>query len=112
MSPGWIAICRFEEVPRLGARRVTTPWGTIAVFRTRDDRLYAIEDRCPHKGGPLSQGIVHDNAVACPLHGWVIDLESASAREPDKGCIRRFDVRLKDGAIELMPPMLQELAAE
>ena len=112
MLGGWIAICRFEDVPRLGARRVATPWGAVALFRTRDDRLYAIEDRCPHKGGPLSQGIVHDNAVACPLHGWVIDLECASARAPDTGCVRRFDVRLADGRVELLSPVLRELAAE
>lgn len=109
---GWLSICRVDEVPHLGARRVATPWGPVAVFRTRDDRLFAIEDRCPHKGGPLSQGIVHDSAVACPLHGWVIDLERASARDPDTGCIRRFDLRVAGGSIEIMAPRRQGLAAE
>ncbi len=75
--------------------------GDIAVFRTGDDRVFALLDRCPHKGGPLSQGIVFDNRVACPLHNWVIDLEAGAACAPDEGQVRRFPVRVTEGTVYL-----------
>jgi nitrite reductase (NADH) small subunit len=96
---GWLEIGRLEEIPRQGARVVVTRHGDIAVFRTRDDQVFAVEDRCPHKGGPLSQGIVHGRRVTCPLHNWVIELESGSAVAPDEGCVRRFPVLLVDGKL-------------
>ena len=65
---GWIEVGKVEEIPQLGARVVRTPEGDIAVFRTSEDEIFALRDKCPHKGGPLSQGIVHGNRVACPLH--------------------------------------------
>lgn len=108
----WIVVGRLDDIPRRGARRISTAEGVIAVFRTSDDRLFAVEDSCPHRQGPLSQGIVHDTAVTCPLHGWVIDLELASARAPDEGCLRRFDVRLADGDVCLSLPMGGIKAAE
>jgi nitrite reductase (NADH) small subunit len=61
----------------LGSRVVRTPSGDIAVFRTGDDEVFALDDRCPHKGGPLSQGIVHNKRVTCPLHNFVIELKAA-----------------------------------
>ena len=82
----WKTICRVDEIPRLGARKVTRKsGGDIAVFRTADDRVFALLDRCPHKGGPLSQGIVHGNSVTCPLHNWVIDLSTGRAEGADEG---------------------------
>jgi len=75
----WISIGSLSDIPRRGARCVDTPQGKIAVFRTADDQVYAIDDHCPHKGGPLSQGIVHGAAVTCPLHNWVISLETGKA---------------------------------
>ena len=74
----------------------------IAVFRTADDRVFALRDRCPHKGGPLSQGIVFGESVACPLHNWCIDLKSGCATAPDEGSVKRFPVRVVDGHVELV----------
>ena len=98
----WTPICRVDDIPRLGARRVARPQGmAVAVFRTADDRVYALLDRCPHKGGPLSQGIVFGDAVACPLHNWAIALADGSARAPDDGCTPSFACQVVDGQVLL-----------
>ena len=104
MNPGsfpgrWLDIGARDDVPRQGARTVATPAGAIAVFRTVDNAIFALDDRCPHKGGPLSQGIVHGSAVTCPLHNWVIDLATGTAASPDEGCVRRIPVRVEGGRI-------------
>ena len=98
----WKVICRVDDIPTLGARKVTRrSGGDIAVFRTADDRVFALLDRCPHKGGPLSQGIVFGESVACPLHNWTIGLADGCAAAPDVGCAQRFSVRVEDGAVAL-----------
>ena len=97
----WVAIGRLDDIPRRGARCVQSPLGRIAVFRTVDDRVFATEDRCPHKGGPLSQGIVHGAAVTCPLHNWVIDLASGGVVGPDEGCVRTVPVSVENDVIVL-----------
>jgi len=98
----WKRICRLDEVPVLGARRVARASGPqVAIFRTTDDRVFALLDRCPHKGGPLSQGIVFGDRVACPLHNWTISLASGEACEPDHGCTARFAVKVEGGDIFL-----------
>jgi nitrite reductase (NADH) small subunit len=102
--PTYTPVCALADIPRLGARVVERPsarGGNIALFRTADDRVFALADRCPHKGGPLSQGIVHGNRVACPLHNWTIDLGTGTAVEPDQGCVARYPVRLVDGLVQL-----------
>ena len=91
----WIAIGSVEDIPMRGARCVNTPQGRIAVFRTADDKVFAIEDQCPHKQGPLSQGIVHGNAVTCPLHNWVISLETGKAQGADEGAVRTIPVKIE-----------------
>lgn len=91
----WTAIGSIADIPRRGARCVQTPMGRIAVFRTADDRVFAIEDRCPHKGGPLAQGIVHGASVTCPLHNWVISLETGKALGADEGAVRTIPVRVE-----------------
>ena len=91
----WIAIGSITDIPRRGARCVATPQGKIGVFRTVDDHVYAIEDHCPHRGGPLSQGIVHDAAVTCPLHNWVISLETGKALGADEGSVRTIPVKAR-----------------
>ena len=97
-----VRVCRLEDIPALGARRYRRPDGaTIAIFRTAEDRVFALADRCPHKGGPLSQGIVFGERVACPLHGWCIGLSDGSAVAPDEGRVERFPVRIVDGIVEL-----------
>jgi len=97
----WIEVGRLDSIPRQGARVVRTADGDIAVFRTLDDQVFALRDRCPHKGGPLSQGIVHGHRVACPLHDWKIHLDSGEAVAPDEGCAARFPVRLEGDVIHL-----------
>ena len=100
----WTVIGQLGEIPRQGARVVATAVGDIAVFRSLDDSVFAVEDNCPHKGGKLSQGIVHGHAVTCPLHNWVIDLQSGEAAAPDVGCARRFAVKVEDGRVLLSVP--------
>jgi nitrite reductase (NADH) small subunit len=107
----WTAIGSLSDIPQRGARCVDTPRGRIAVFRTGDDRVFAIDDRCPHKGGPLSQGIVHGASVTCPLHNWVISLESGSAQGADKGCVRTIPVKIEDGVLYLALNQRAERAA-
>jgi nitrite reductase (NADH) small subunit len=108
----WIEIGRLDDIPRRGARRVTLPSGppAIAVFRTADDMVFALIDRCPHRGGPLSEGIVQGHAVACPLHGWVIALDSGQAEAPDQGCVTGIAVRLVGGRIWLSAAGLDQVA--
>lgn len=100
-APDWVPVGVLDDIPRLGARVVATANGDVAVFRTGDDRVFALEDRCPHKAGKLSQGIVHGHSVTCPLHNWVIGLEDGQAQAPDAGCARRLGVRLQDGRVLL-----------
>lgn len=98
----WTDICALDDIPPLGARRVRRADGSeIAVFRAADDRVFALLDRCPHKGGPLSQGIVFGDRVACPLHNWTIELETGCAVAPDAGCVRRFLVSVDGGRVLL-----------
>ncbi len=103
--PTWVAVCRIADIPRLGARRVDRsaygPGPEVAVFRTDDDHVFALVDRCPHKGGPLSQGIVFGRSVACPLHNWTISLEDGLARAPDVGCAARYAVKI-DGDVVML----------
>lgn len=95
----WVDIGCLEDVPRRGARCIKTPLGKIAVFRTADDRVFAIDDQCPHKGGPLSQGIVHGAQVTCPLHNWVFSLETGAAQGADEGSVRTYPLRLHHNRI-------------
>ncbi len=113
LAPAWTPVCRVDDIAPLGARRVARPRGAqVAVFRTADDRVFALLDRCPHKGGPLSQGIVFGHAVACPLHHWTIELASGQAREPDRGCTTRFAVRVDGGVVHLDAHELATLAVD
>ena len=98
----WKQICRVEDIPVLGARRVARERGLdVAVFRNDADEVFALLDRCPHKGGPLSQGIVFGQQVACPLHNWTIGLCDGMAHAPDEGCTSRFAVKVEAGVVHL-----------
>ena len=94
VGTGWIRVGTLDDVPRLGSRVVRTADEDIAVFRTADDRVFALYDRCPHKQGKLSQGIVHGTSVTCPLHNWVIGLDDVIAKDPDEGCVRTVPAKL------------------
>lgn len=100
----WMEIGTINDIPKLGARVVESTAGDIAVFRTADDEIFALYDRCPHKGGALSQGIVHGKAVACPLHNWNIDLNTGDVLGPDNGCARTVAVSLNGDVIRLQMP--------
>ena len=108
----WISIGSISDIPRRGARCVATPEGKIAVFRTQDDQVYAIDDHCPHKGGPLSQGIVHGTAVTCPLHNWVISLETGKALGADEGAVKTVRLELRDDEIFIALTVERMIAAE
>lgn len=100
----WLDVGALADIPTLGARVVATGEGAIAIFRTADDRVFALKDKCPHRGGPLSQGIVHGEQVTCPLHGWNVALATGEAVAPDQGCTPVIPVRLQGGRIWLELP--------
>jgi nitrite reductase (NADH) small subunit len=101
MSEKWVEIGNLNEIPRLGSRVVRTATDEIAIFRAADDSVFALSNRCPHKQGPLSEGILHGHRVTCPLHNWVIELENGEAVAPDVGCARSYPVRLEGEMILL-----------
>ncbi len=113
MSATWQKICHISDIPMLGARVVERPRGAdIAIFRSTQDKVFAILDKCPHKGGPLSQGIVFGDKVACPLHNWNIELHSGCATAPDIGCSQIFQVHLDGDQVFLNSDEIQSLAIE
>ncbi|MFD1625338.1 nitrite reductase small subunit NirD [Azospirillum griseum] len=97
----WTPVGRVEDIPVRGSRVIRTPDGDVALFRTADDAVFALRDRCPHKNGPLSQGIVHGQRVTCPLHNWVIELSTGEAVAPDVGNAGHIPVRVEDGAVSV-----------
>lgn len=97
----WIEIGHINDIPKLGARVVETAHGNIGIFRTSEDEIFALRDKCPHKGGPLSQGIVHGKRVTCPLHNWKIELASGGAVAPDEGCAASYPVKVEAGMVYL-----------
>jgi nitrite reductase (NADH) small subunit len=107
----WIDIGALEDIPAQGARVIKTAQGCVAVFRSAGDQVYALDDRCPHKGGPLSEGIVHGTKVTCPLHNWVFDMNTGLAQGADKGQVATYPVRLQGGRILLDATRLQRRSA-
>lgn len=97
----WIEVGKVEDIPKLGARVVQTQHGNVGVFRTANNEIFALRDECPHKKGPLSQGIVHGKRVACPLHNWNIELTTGEAVAPDEGCTASYPVKVEDGQVYL-----------
>lgn len=109
----WTEICKVSDLPVLGARRVQRAKGLdVAVFRAQDDAVFALLDRCPHRGGVLSQGIVFGTSVACPGHNWTIRLQDGQAQAPDEGCTPAFQVRVQDGVVYLNSTELATLALD
>jgi nitrite reductase (NADH) small subunit len=109
---GWLGVCALDDIPVLGARRLQLGTAAIALIRPAAERVYALEDRCPHKGGPLSEGIVSADRVACPLHGQCVELESGCMVAPDDGKVRTFSVRVDAGRVLLNGAELQSLRAD
>lgn len=106
----WIDIAALDAVPQRGARVVKTAQGCVAVFRTATDDVYALDNACPHKAGPLAEGIVHGTSVTCPLHNWVISLETGAAQGADNGQVATYPARVEGGRILLDATFLQHRA--
>ena len=116
MTQQWKPICGINDIPVLGARVVQRKNGVhrltdVAIFRNTEDKIFALLDRCPHRGGPLSQGIVFGERVACPLHNWNIELDSGCAASPDEGCTPKFSVKVENGQVFLDVGELQTIMA-
>ncbi len=107
----WIEVGNLQDIPKRGSRCLKMGDMTIALFRSAEDIVYAMEDKCPHKKGPLSQGIVHDNCVTCPLHNWVISLETGAAQGADEGAVLTFPVKEENGVVFLSMKSAKEVAA-
>jgi nitrite reductase (NADH) small subunit len=107
----WIEVGHVDDVPLRGSRVIATEQGDIAVFKSADGRIFALWDKCPHKGGPLSQGIVHGTSVTCPLHNWVVGLETGEVKGPDQGCARKVAVQLVEGTILISAAHLRKQVA-
>lgn len=101
MMSDWIEVGHVDDVPLRGSRVIATEQGNIAIFKAAGGRIFALWDKCPHKGGPLSQGIVHGASVTCPLHNWVISLESGAAQGADAGSVRTFPLKIDEGRLLL-----------
>ncbi len=111
MMSDWIEVGHVDDVPLRGSRVIATEQGSIAIFKAAGGRIFALWDKCPHKGGPLSQGIVHGDSVTCPLHNWVIGLETGEVKGPDKGCARKVAVQLEGSKIYLSATALRRQVA-
>ncbi|MBW9274705.1 MAG: nitrite reductase small subunit NirD [Candidatus Thiodiazotropha sp. (ex. Lucinisca nassula)] len=97
----WIEIGYMHEIPRLGSRVIKAAQGNIAIFRNSNDEIFALGDKCPHKGGPISEGIVSGRTVTCPLHNWRIQLDNGIAVAPDEGCTNTYPVKIEGNLIYL-----------
>ncbi|MFT6090935.1 nitrite reductase small subunit NirD [Sulfitobacter sp.] len=106
----WIDIAALDAVPQRGARLVKSVHGCVAVFRTGADEVFALDNACPHKQGPLAEGIVHGNAVTCPLHNWVISLETGLVQGPDEGQVATYPAKVENGRILLDAAFLKHRA--
>lgn len=100
----WTDVGPLADLPQRGARVVQIGALRVAVFRTGADQVFALRDQCPHRGGPLSQGIVHGERVTCPMHDWVIDLRNGQAVGADVGCTATFATRVVDGRVAIDVP--------
>mgnify|MGYP000659557868 CR=1 FL=1 len=107
----WVDVGALDDIPRQGARVIKTAIGCVAAFRTGDDQVFALSDRCPHKGGPLSDGIVHGRQVTCPLHNWVFSLESGKAQGADEGRVETYPIRVEAGRLMLDVTLLKARSA-
>jgi nitrite reductase (NADH) small subunit len=109
----WVRICTVDDIAPLGSRVVRRPKGAdVAVFRAEGDFIFAVLDRCPHRGGALSQGIVHGHKVTCPLHNWNIALDCGEAVAPDVGCTPTFETRVLGGEVYLDAAQLDSIGLD
>lgn len=103
MIGNWLDIGSVDQIAPGHARTLPVRGGDeIAIFRTMAGEFHALVNRCPHKHGPLSQGIVHGSVVTCPLHNWNISLKTGEALGDDKGCVPVIPVKVDAGRIFLL----------
>lgn len=87
-----IKIGHISEIESMRSRVITIEDTEIALFKLSTGEIKAIENKCPHKGGKLSEGILCDHHVFCPLHDWKINLNDGLVQKPDEGCVVSFRV--------------------
>jgi len=98
----WVRITRAEDIPLREGRSVRIAGHEIAIFNL-GDRFLAVENKCPHRGGPLADGIVCGRTVVCPLHAWKVDLETGRVenRAEENPCVKNFPAAVRDGVVML-----------
>ncbi|SMF29967.1 nitrite reductase small subunit NirD [Pseudobacteriovorax antillogorgiicola] len=99
MTMKYLKVASLDDIPRQGGRGFLCGAYSIALVRTIDDQLFAIENSCPHRKGPLADGIVHGTKVTCPLHNWVFDLKNGHAEFPDEGQVKCFPIKIEHNDI-------------
>ncbi|MCB2046956.1 MAG: nitrite reductase small subunit NirD [Novosphingobium sp.] len=108
----WLDIGPVNQIEPGTARTLPVVGGEeIAVFRTMNGECYALVNKCPHKHGPLSQGIVHGAVVTCPLHNWNISLKTGEALGDDEGCVPTIEMKVDAGRMYLLRESVFGVAA-
>lgn len=97
-----VAVATVDEITVDIPKEVIIEETSIAIFKTKDNTIFALENKCPHKGGPLSQGIVSGEHVFCPLHDWKISLNDGQAQGADEGCTASYDTRIENNMVYLL----------
>lgn len=101
----WMRVTDCRNIPPREGRAVRVGGREVAIFNL-GDRFLAIKNRCPHKGGPLADGIVCGAKVVCPLHAWSVNLECGSVGQPgdSRACVQTFPTRIENGVVLLELP--------
>ena len=96
-----LRVCALDELPRGMGRSFVIADQSVAVFRTREGSVHAVENVCPHRGGPLADGVIAGNRIVCPLHARRFDLETGSCDDASVCSVKRFDVQVRDDQVLL-----------
>ena len=101
----WVPVTACDNIPPREGRGIEVAGREVAIFNL-GDRFLASDSRCPHKSGPLCEGILNGSTVVCPLHGWKIDLETGAVRRPAgvDACIRTYPTRVQNGIVMIQLP--------
>ena len=108
----WVRITGIENIPLREGRGVQIAGHDIAIFNL-GDRILAVENKCPHRGGPLADGIVSGSNVVCPLHAWKVDLASGEVvnQSMNAPCIKTYATRFENGVVLLEIPVASAIPA-
>ena len=113
-EPRWIEVAKAENIPLREGRAVEVEGKELAIFNL-GDRFFAVENQCPHRGGPLADGIVSGNVVVCPLHAWKVCLEDGSVVKPieERACVASYNTKVEAGVVWVqLPPKDRSEAAQ